>query len=418
MKYANSIKYMNSFPLAKSGAEISQKRISELCMLLGRVNIGTRYICLPSGQSGHASAVLLEAIIEKAGLRVGRICSEFCFDSRESVYINKRIPSIEDYNKSVDALHSVIEKMNDKNFCREEVSFVLSLLLCKLYDCDIVILEGTTNADYSLDSICAPYDLIVIPTVYEIDGANEIIKPLCDSIRRGVREVITGNQRSDVYNSISNSCAMSGVRLYIPVKSQFEVIEASLKKLAFSYGGRDGYSMRSPSYILRDAAILCIETALAIRRAGVKIPWSAIQGGLCEASGMSCFDLISASPILVTDSAKSREEVTLLLKTLDSLGVDCDKLAICLPFESIDLLKSQLLAFEGRNLDRILILANEGVDVSALSLDCNKIQELKALKSCAKSAVEASRHCDGVICFGSVDFAAKIKAEILKIMSF
>ena len=418
MKYANYIKYMNSFPKAEGGTDISLKRLNELCGLLGRVNIGIKSICLPDGSTGHACAVLLESIIEKSGLRAGRISSAYGFDSRKSVYVNKKIPSIEDFSKSVEALQAAVQKMPGQRFCREEVTFALSLLLCRLSGCDYVIFEGTTQAGFSLDSVCTPYDLIVMPTVYENKGASDKIKPLCDAIRRGVREVISGNQRSEVYNIISNFCAMSGIRLYIPVKSQFAVAEASLKRLSFSYGGRDGYILKSPSFMLRDCAMLCIETALAIRRAGVKIPWSAIQSGLSDASGYSCFDLISASPVLLTDSARSCEEIKQLLKTIDSLNAKSEKLSICVRFENDELLRSQISAFEDREIEQIILFSDQETEISDLGSYQEKIGTFKTLKSCAKRVIEISRNCDTVICFGSVEFAEEVKGEILKIMSY
>ena len=70
---------------------------------------------------------------------------------------------------------------------------------------------------------------------------------------------------------------MSGTRLYIPVKAGLEITEASARKLCFNYGGREGYSLRSPSHILRDVAITVIESALALRRGGV--PYK-VYGGL------------------------------------------------------------------------------------------------------------------------------------------
>jgi folylpolyglutamate synthase/dihydropteroate synthase len=89
MKFANSIKYINSFDRAPDAASVSQKRIRELCESLGRVSLGMKYICLPKSNAGHACAVMLESVIKSAGYTVGRITSVADFDARNSVFINR-----------------------------------------------------------------------------------------------------------------------------------------------------------------------------------------------------------------------------------------------------------------------------------------------------------------------------------------
>ena len=241
MKYSNSLKYMNSFPAADGAGNISQKRALELCLDLGRINAGMRCICLPEGGSGHAIAVLLESVIKNAGHCVGRVTSVGGFDSRSSICVDGEAPSIEDYNRAVAELKSAVQRKPDAGYTKEETTFALGLLLCRISGCEYVILEGLSGKDFSLDSVCAPYDLIVMPTVYDSENAAEKVRTLCDAVRRGTREVVSGNQKSEVYNAISNACAISGVRLYIPVKAQFEVGEITSRKLTFSYCGREGF---------------------------------------------------------------------------------------------------------------------------------------------------------------------------------
>ena len=233
MKYANSLKYMNGFMPAASPTEISVKRVSELCARLGKINVGTPCICLPVGSAGHACAVMLESVISSSGHTVGRITSVHGYDSRQSIMINGEVAPIEDYNKAVAEIKSAINKDPDGGYTKEETTFVLGLLLCKLLCCEYILLEGLSCEDYTLDSVCAPYDLIVMPTVYELDGATERVKTLCDAIKRGTREVISGNQKSEVYNRISTACVLNGIRLYIPVKAQFEVKEVTSRRIDF-----------------------------------------------------------------------------------------------------------------------------------------------------------------------------------------
>ncbi len=420
MKYANSIKYVNSFERAGDRTLISQKRIRALCEHLGRVNLGMRYINLPKSTAGHACAVMLESVIKAAGYKVGRITSVSDFDPRESVFVDRAVPNIDDVSKSVAEIRSFIKANPDEVYYKEEVVFALSLLLCKLSDCTFVILEGLFDKDHSLDAICAPYDLIVMPTVYDIDGTVEEIKPQCEAIRRGTREVISGNQKSDVYNCISNACAMSGVRLYIPAKSQFVVTEQSVKKLSFEYGGRDGYTLRSPSYILRDCAITVIEASLAIRRSGFKLPWSAISDGLLAATDTLCFDVISVMPMVIADAASSYEETELLLKTCFEVGIDVNELSICVRADSFEEVKRVADWFEDNKLYQIIVVGDGGEsDISKFPALAQSVCVYNSAKAAAKEIFSSiAMQKTPLICLGSLRFSTEFKNELLKLMSF
>lgn len=400
---------MQGFLPAGSSADISQKRAAALCQSLGRINLGLRAICLPSSGAGHALSVMLEAVMLSAGHKVGRITSAFGFDSRASVYICGELASIEDYNSAVEELKSAVKRNIEETFTREETTFVLGLLLCRMTGCEYVILEGLSGADYSLDAICAPYELIVMPTVYGGDNAARELKCLCDAIKRETREVVSANQRSEVYNTISNACAMSGTRLYIPVKAQFEVKEVSSRNMEFSYVGREGFSLKNPSYMLRDVAITVIEAAMALRRGGVRIPWSSIMSGLSSVTNTYCFDVLSLSPRLILDTSTTPDEAALLFRTADELWGEnsLGGAVVCVSESALDVLG----AFK----------EDDNRSVTVALTDASRLPEgaksVDNAKKAAREVVAEIRACKDVLCFGDVGFICELKDEILKLMN-
>ncbi len=407
MKYINSLKYMNSFEVSGNLSDISQKRLRELCTAIGRVNVGTNTVFLPSGAAGHATAIMLESVIKSAGYKVGRITSVGEFDSRAIVYLDGETAEIEEYNRAVAELKKAVVVSDGEIYFREEASFALALLLCKMYGCEYIIFEGTSGEGYSFDAICAPYDLVVIPTVFETD--DFLTKISCDAIKRGAREVISGNQKKAIYDMISSACVTSGVRLNFTSKIGFEVETVSSIKLGFSYGGRDGYTVKSPSLLQRDCAMLVIESALAIRRDGVKLPWASISLGLATANGAGCFEVISASPTVVVDSAKTVSEVDFLMDTVDEvLGQrSTEKMCVCIPAESIEVLET----IGERKLDlRVIVGEVSGTFGDDVSI-CKDISEG------AGKIVSLMNEGNDVVCFGSVSFALEIKANIIKQMN-
>ncbi len=365
---------------------------------------------MPEGSEGYASAVMLSSVIKNSGHSVGLITSAFNYDPRLSVYVGGELSSIEDYNNSVAALKSAVGRLGTEEYYREEAVFALGLLLCKLCGCEYVILQGLSGKNSPLDAICAPYELIVIPTVYDHNSADERVKLLCDIIRRGAREVISGNQKSEIYNTVSNACAVSGARLDIPLKAQFELTDLTARSSTFTYGERDGFSLKSPSALLRDLAMTVIEAALALRRGGVKMPWSSISQGLADATGMGCFDLLSVSPLVVIDSAHDVALAEMLMRTVEEIFGESatGEISLCIPESRV----ADTAAFEGKNIEKMIIYTQSGEgDASETDL------RLNSLKKCAKEVVKLMKSGKNVLCFGSVAFASELKVEINKIIN-
>lgn len=405
MKYVNSLKYIDGFRLASDGDGVSIKRIAELCVSLGQINRGVRFIHVPEGVAGHGCALLLEGMIKAAGYRIGRICSTRELDSRATVFVGGEIPSIEDYNKCVAEIKSKVNKNYESDYCREEIIFVLSLLLCRLCGCEFIILEGTER----FDKVCAPYELAVIPTVYDTHHATEKISRLCDAVRCGTREVVSGNQKSDIYNYISTVCAPSGQRLFIPARAQFEVVEKSSRRLVFNYNGRDGFCLKTPSLIMRDCAMTAIEAIMAIRREGIRIPVSAMLAGVESAGSCGSFEVISYTPTVIIDNSAEPDEVSLMYKTFCEIFGEDKKFSVCIPAESEDEMEKLLLSIPDEKINRILACGH--------NYDLNEYHS-RAVSVCrthkdASKIINADKDPDSIwICFGG-QLSQRIKSETI-----
>lgn len=405
MKYVNSLKYIDGFRLASEGDGVSVKRISELCASLGQINRGVRFIHTPDGVAGHGCALLLEGIIKAAGYRIGRICSDRELDSRASVFVGGDIPSIEDYNKCVAEIKSKVNKNYESEYCKEEIVFVLSLLLCRLNGCEFIILEGTER----FDRVCAPYELAIIPTVYDTQHANEKISRLCDAVRCGTREVVSGNQRSDIYNYISTVCAPSGQRLFIPAKAQFEVVEKSSRRIVFNYNGRDGFYLKTPSLIMRDCAMTAIEAIMAIRREGIRIPVSAMLAGVEAAGSCGSFEVISYTPTVITDNSTEPDEVCLMYKTFCEIFGENKKFSVCIPAESDPDIERLLSSIPDEKINRILVC---GHNYDLREYHSKTVSVCRTYKDAAK-IITADKDYDSCwICFGG-ELSQKIKSEVI-----
>lgn len=409
MNYSNSLKYVNSFEAGESPLYFSPKRVRELCFELGRINVGSRFIVVPSGASGHATAVMLESVIKSAGYRVGRITSDSNYDARTSVFLNGEIAAISDFNKCVGEIKNAVNKKTEVKYLRQEIVFVNCLLLCKLYGCEFVVLEGLSGEEYSLDCVCAPYDLVVVPTVHGSESEDRV-KIACDSIRRGVREVVSGNQKNAVYSLISNACMLSGVRLNVTARPTLCISDMTARRVEFSYADRGGYVLKSPSGTLRESAMMVIEGALALRRDGVKMPWGSISEGLRNIGNAGCFDILSISPALIIDCASEPEEISGVIETFEKTVEPLVNVTVCLTDEGAGSLDEMLAAFKGKNVERIIACRSFEGETPENAIFCTSVADA------AKEVYEASKSGKTVLCFGSVGFAREIKAEFIKLM--
>ena len=405
MKYANSIKYIDSFKCAGDGEIISYRRISELCRDLGQINMGVRFIHVPSGVAGHGCGVFMESIVKNAGYRIGRIvCPEGC-DSRSSVYICGQVPSIEDYNKCVAELKLKVGKNYESEYLREEIIFVLSLLICRLEGCEFIILEGTDK----LDRVCAPFELTIIPTIYDSEKTMEKAMRLCDSIRCGTREVISGNQKKDVYNYISTVCTPSGQRLFIPAKAQFEITEQSSRQIVFNYKDREGFMLKTSSLIMRDCALTVIEAVMAMRREGIRISMSSVASGLCDAQSADSFEIISYTPNVIVDNSNEKDEISLMYKTfLEVFGEK--KISLCIPGESYEDIENMISDIPLTQIKDIIVCGHN------YELSSYQNINVTVCRTHKNAADIISNDCDRDstwICYGG-SLGQKIKSEIIK----
>ncbi len=406
MKYVNSLKYMNSFAPSESHSDISASRTAQLCELLGRVNINTKSIFIPSGSTGYMTSVMLESVIKSEGYRVGRITSEFGFDCRKMVYIDGAPASIEDFNRAVAELKSKVISVPDQCFLREEAAFALSLLLCRMNDCRYIILEGMSSDSFDLSSLCAPYDIVIVPEIK--DENDRELAVVCRAISQGSRAIVSANQKVTVYNKLA-TVAKTGIT--VTAKKSFESWHISGLRQDFAYGTREGYTIKSPSIIGRESAMLVIDAALSIRRDGIKVQWSNIEAGLAVASNMGSFDVFSVSPLMVFDSACDADGVWAIKTTAEAVlgGGALEHVSLCAPISAI----AAISRFEG--IDKLIIVGDVKYDdiswISANSVVC-----CKTLKSAAKELNLNIKSGKNTVALGSVAFALELKEELTNLI--
>ena len=397
MKYNILIKYINGFPSVNDGEQISLDRLSLICNLLGRVNIGNGYIHIGGGAYAHASAMALESILCEAGYSVCRISDAHSFDVRQSVYINRETPSIEDYTEVLTDIRSIVKKHSDVQFLREEIVFAFALYMSKLMGCKYVILECTTEVGSLLSTICNKYNYAIVSKIYE-NISEEALDSRCKAIDRVTRGVVTGN--NGFYRYFSDKCQRFGIRLSI--HRSFEIVSESNRSRVINYGGKE-YKIKSSSDMLCDAVISTIELVEIMKSHGAKITPKEMVDGIASMSTAGFFEIMSSSPLIVGDVSAKEGEIALVLSRL-SLTLDKGgdkKLFVCA---------------ENDELYGMVRACSGDIEISRIDVSCEETSEQKKYSRIAKGIIEAGKS-SSVLLLGSCEFVLGVKSAFVLMMN-
>ena len=162
--------------------------------------------------------------------------------------------------------------------------------------------------------------------------------------------------------------------------------------------------------------MLVIESALALRRDGVKMPWGSIASGLERFGNAGCFDILSVAPAVIVDSASEREEILSILETFEQTVEPLGNFALCIKTDSAQKLDAQLSTFESRKIDKLIVFGLSEIDMTERLHKCAERVICESVADAAKEVYAASKENLTVLCFGSVAFARDIKTEFIKLM--
>lgn len=310
MKYNILIKYINSIPSATKENGIDISRLLLLCEKLGRVNVGAGYIYTSGGAYAHASGTVLESVMKASGYTVARITDAYGFDIKRSIYVDGVSPSIEEFTNILTYIRDILKKNKTVTFLREEVVFAICLYVSKILGAKYVILENTREDTKGMFEICAPFNFAIVPKLYGTVSQDELDR-VASCINLVNRGVVTGNNQH--YNYLSDKCHKAGIRLLIHRTTR--VVEEKMRQQTFVYNEKQ-YTLRSASPLLRDATVSVFELAELMKDHRIKISSAAISGGIGSVGNCGCFEVLSLSPMIISDISSSCGQLELAYEKL------------------------------------------------------------------------------------------------------
>ena len=320
MTYEEAMAYIDS--LLWKGSRPGMERITQLCRLLGDPQKELRFIHI-AGTNGKGSvSAMLDAILRKAGYRVGLFTSPHIERFGDRVRFNGADIPDEELALATEQVKACADTMADGPTVFELVT-AIALVFFRRMKCDYVVwecglggrLDSTNVVDTTVLSIITSIALdhchILGNTTAAIAGEKAgIIKP-------GV-PVLFGEGDEAAEAVIRKTAEERGCSYSRTDFSAIDHIHSDLFGTDFRVGSRPVHIPLVGLYQTRNTATVLAAVEL-LRGAGVTIPEEAVAAGLANVRWKARFEVLSRDPLVVYDGAHNPHGIAGALENIRTL---------------------------------------------------------------------------------------------------
>lgn len=403
MTYSNALKLFSSAPQEIPG---SAERLRALLDYLGAPDRRLQLIPV-TGEKGKSSVVrMLSSMMAASGIGVGAVTYPCLATPRDNVFVGGKPMTNEAFVAHASTVSAAMHRVRKEhpeisldgkasdNYTRDELLFCLALLSAVEVGAKWMILEIPNTPFSPLSLVRFSSSLTVITSC-----GPRIPASVTSMIYRGLTEVVSARLPfSSSYTALSSACARAGCRLTVPVFSAVSVLEASLRRTAFTYRGKR-YSIPLYGEYAISNALCALEAAAALRRLGCPLTDAGAATGLSAASLPARGEILSVSPTVLCDAACDTFSFDALAFLLESKGTAIgERVILCLP--------------EGAELPPILSrLTDAGFSLSeTVYVPVGKENRTAVL------LLKAASHGDLILAIGSLPFAFTMRTEFSKVL--
>jgi len=389
-----------------------------------------------AGTNGKGSvSAFIAAILTEAGFKTGSYHSPAVFEKRETVGIDGKQISGEEFAAMVELMKPAIETADREG--RLPTVFELETALAYQYfaysQCDFAVIECGMGGLNDATNITNSAVLSVFTSIsmdhmaYLGNTLREIAKCKAGIIKKGIPAVMIEQDRQ-VMQAVGQAAKRQSSHVITVKKDNIGVLESTLEKQRFTYHSLlnlNEYEIQMPGQFQAENGAEAVEAVCELIRQGYVIKENAVKQGLFRTVLPGRFQMIQkGNPTIFIDGAHNpgaalrlRENITLLLKEyhiifIMAIFADKDYKKVveitCDLADNIYTVRADgKRALEAEELAEC-IRKHGGAACpvksipAALDMAVSKAKELTA-KTGRKSAV---------VCFGSFSFLKYIRAEI------
>ena len=312
MTYKESLEYMTG--LNKRGIHPGVEGIKLLCEALQNPFGESEYIHVVGTNGKGSTTVFLSEILRSSGKRVGVFSSPAVFNERETIKVNGRAISQDDYARLVD----IISAKNTMGCTAFEVETVLALMFFKEKKCDYVILEAGMGGELDATNVIPDSKMTVITaigfdhkqylgnTLFDIANTKAgVIKP--DSI------AVSTKQDEEAYKAIVERAKKVNANLSESDYTLASKIKFKSDVTTFNYKDFKDIEISLKGTFQVQNACLAIDAATAL---GISPKF--ILKGLKASKEEGRFDKISEKPDVYLDGAHNPPAAIRLKESIET----------------------------------------------------------------------------------------------------
>ncbi len=305
-----------------SRTRLGLDRTRELLHGLGDPQKRLRFIHVAGSNGKGSTCAMLDAILRRAGYRVGLYTSPYIQTFAERMRVNgQNIPD--------DALASITERVRaiademEDHPSQFELVTAIAMVYFLAEGCDIVVLEvGMGGALDSTNVIDAPEAAVITNiglehteylgnTLAEIAAAKAgIIKPGC--------ACVCYDGAPETTAVVAAVCGEMGVPLAVAERSRLTPLAQSLDGQRFLWKGTE-YALALLGPHQQQNAATALETVAALRRRGWRIEEAAVREGLASVRWPARFEVLSRRPLFILDGGHNPQCAEALIRCVREL---------------------------------------------------------------------------------------------------
>ncbi|MFH1708749.1 MAG: Mur ligase family protein [Planctomycetota bacterium] len=331
MDYPAAVPYLESFINYATGTGKDfprhMKKLHRIRTILDRH--GNPYQGLPvvlvTGTKGKGStAVMLAAILKRAGYRVGTYLSPHLVSVRERIRLNGRPVSKPLFARTITRLQPYLDTFADRRAAATPSYFeILTAAAFMLFRerTDLAVMEIGMGGRYDATNMAEPLVSVITPISLEhtqfLGKTVTLIAGEKAGIMRTRRPVVCTARHPDALRVITRTARALTARL-LRIDRDFRVTDekgGTVRITALGHTvGRIHIPM--PGRHQSENAAAAVTAAFLLRDAGYRIAPAAIREGIARARLAGRIDLVRRSPLTVIDTAHTVDSVRALGDTI------------------------------------------------------------------------------------------------------
>ena len=320
MTAAEAISYIES--QGWSTTRLGLERTQELLQRLGDPQKKLKFVHVAGSNGKGSTCAMLDAILRRAGCRVGLYISPYIQDFCERMQVDgENIPG--------ETLAAITERVRREADAMEDHPSQFELVTAIAMEfflqrrCDIVVLEVGMGGALDSTNVIDPPEAAVLTNIglehteYLGDTLEKIAATKAGIIKPGC-SCVCYDGAPEVTAVIRSVCARNSVPLTRAGRFPAKTVRQDLDGQVFSWrGGEYQLALLGPHQV-RNAAVV-LETVEALRERGWNIPEEAVRAGLREVKWPARLEILSRKPLFILDGGHNPQCAEALMNSVGQL---------------------------------------------------------------------------------------------------